>query len=98
MNENEMNSIMSLFPTVEHRGYFGPRREALGKKELLQMALKRKRDGPSTRTTSASQHRPRSKEPLSNAVPLQQQRWFDFDPHMDVHIGDFVGIQAPEST
>jgi hypothetical protein len=69
MNEDEMNSIMSLFPTMERRGYFGPRREAPGKKEPLQTALKRKRDGPSTGTTSASQHRPRSKEPLSNAVP-----------------------------
>jgi hypothetical protein len=97
MNEDEMNSIMSLFPIVEHCGYFGPRREVPRKKEPLQTALKRKRDGPSTGTTSASQHRPRSKEPLSNAVPLQHQRWFDFDPHMDVHIGDFVGVQAPES-
>jgi hypothetical protein len=28
---------------------------------------------------------------------LQLQRWFDFDPHMDVHISDFVGVQSPES-
>jgi hypothetical protein len=98
MNENEMNSIVSLFPTMKRRGYFGPRREAPGKKEPLQTASKRKKDGPLRGTTSASQQRPRLKEPLSNAVPLQQQRWFDFDPHMDVHIGDFVGVQALEST
>ena len=42
--------------------------------------------------------RPLSKEPVSNVVPLQQQRWYDFDPHMDVHIGNFVGVQASEST
>jgi hypothetical protein len=23
--------------------------------------------------------------------------WFDFDLHMNVHISDFVGVQAPES-
>jgi hypothetical protein len=96
VNEDEMNNIVSLFPTVERHGYFGPRREAHGNKESVQTALKRKRDVPSAGTTSASQQRPRLKEPLSNAVPLQQQRWFDFDPHMDVHISDFVGVQAPE--
>jgi hypothetical protein len=25
-------------------------------------------------------------------MPAQHQRWFDFDPHMDVYIGDFVGV------
>jgi hypothetical protein len=30
-------------------------------------------------------------------VPAQQQRWFDFDPHMDVYIGDFIGVEAPKS-
>jgi hypothetical protein len=55
---------------LEHRGYFGPRREAPGKKEPLKMAIKRKRDVPSIGTSSASQQRPQSKEPLSNAVPL----------------------------
>ena len=69
-----MNNIVSLFLTVERCGYFGPRREAPGKKEPLKTAMKRKRDVPSIRTTSASQQRPQSKEPLSNAVPLQQQR------------------------
>jgi hypothetical protein len=25
------------------------------------------------------------------------EKWFDFDPHMDVHIGDFVGVHAPKT-
>ena len=91
-----MNSIISLFLTVECCGYFGPQREVPKKKEPLQTALKRKKDDPSIGTTSALQHRPRSKEPLSNAMPLQHQRWFDFNLHIDVYIGDFVGVQAPE--
>ena len=33
-----------------------------------------------------------------NAEPIQQERWYDFDPHMDVHVGDFVGVQALEET
>jgi hypothetical protein len=24
--------------------------------------------------------------------------WFDFNPHMDVHIDDFVGVQLPRTT
>jgi hypothetical protein len=31
-----------------------------------------------------------------NVIPIQHQKWFDFDPHMDVHIGDIVGVQAPK--
>ena len=34
--------------------------------------------------------------PLSNVVPMQQQRWYDFDPDIDVQIGYFVGSQGPE--
>ena len=37
-----------------------------------------------------------SSGPLSNAVPMQRQRWYDFDPHIDVQIGNFVAVQAPE--
>jgi hypothetical protein len=54
VNEDEMNNIVSLFPTVECRGYFGPQREAPRKKEPLKMAMKRKRDVPSIGTSSAS--------------------------------------------
>jgi hypothetical protein len=34
---------------------------------------------------------------ISNALPIHCQRWYLFEPHMDVHIGDFVGVQAPKA-
>ena len=34
---------------------------------------------------------------VSNVVPVEHERWYDFDPHMDVHVGDFVGVQAPKT-
>jgi hypothetical protein len=59
--------------------------------------MKKKKDATSKYTTKASKLGSTSTEPISNTVPTQHQKWFDFDPHMDVHIGDFVGVHAPKT-
>jgi hypothetical protein len=95
--EEEMVGILSCFPAVEHRGYFGPRGQAPGKTGVQRPLLKRKRDSFSALNTTTAKNTSTSKEPISNVVPMERQRWYDFDPHMDVHIGDFVGVQAQQS-
>jgi hypothetical protein len=92
------DSNTSCFHVVEHRGYFGPRGQAPPKGRPQPLALKKTKDGHSKYNTIASKHVSASNEPLSNAIPVQHQKWFDFDPHMDVHIGDFVEVQAPKTT
>jgi hypothetical protein len=92
-----MTEILSCFPAMEHRGYFGPRGGAPTKQGLQRPVPKNKKDAASKYIAKASKLGSTSTDPISNAVPAQHQRWFDFDPHMDVHIGDFVGVQAPKS-
>jgi hypothetical protein len=82
---------------VERRGYFGPRGGAPTKEGVQCPVPKRKKDAASKYSAKASKLGSTSTEPISNVVPAQHQRWFDFDPHMDVHIGDFVGVQVPKS-
>jgi hypothetical protein len=93
----DMTEILSCFPAVEHRGYFGPRGGAPTKQGLQRPVPKNKKDAASKYIAKASKLGSTSTDPISNAVPAQHQRWFDFDPHMDVHIGDFVGVHAPKS-
>jgi hypothetical protein len=96
--EEEMVGIFSYFPAVEHRGYFGPRGQAPRKNGVQRPQLKRKRNNSSAMNTTTAKNTSTSKDPISNVVPMERQRWYDFDPHMDVHIGDFVGVQAQQST
>jgi hypothetical protein len=93
----DMTEILSCFPAVEHCGYFGPRGGAPTKQGLQHPVPKNKKDAASKYIAKASKLGSTSTDPISNAVPAQHQRWFDFDLHMDVHIGDFVGVQAPKS-
>jgi hypothetical protein len=93
----DMTEILSCFPAVEHCGYFGPRGGAPTKQGLQRPIPKSKKDVASKYIAKASKLGSTSTDPISNAMPTQHQRWFDFDLHMDVHIGDFVGVQAPKS-
>jgi hypothetical protein len=93
----DMTEILSYFPAIEYRGYFGPRGGAPTKQGLQRPVPENKKDVLSKYIGKASKLGSTSIDPISNAVPAQHQRWFDFDPHMDVHIGDFVGVQAPKS-
>jgi hypothetical protein len=61
------------------------------------MVKKKKNDAASKYSAKSSKLGATSTTPISNAVPAQYQKWFDFDPHMDVHIGDFVRVQAPKT-
>ena len=88
----DMTEILSYFPIVEHHGYFGPKGGAPTKQGLQCPVPKSKNDAASKYIAKASKLGSTSKNPISNVVPAQQQRWFHFDPHMDVHIGDFVGV------
>jgi hypothetical protein len=88
----DMIEILSCFPAVEHCGYFGPRGGAPTKLGLQRLVPKSKKDVASKYIGKASKLGSTSTDPISNVVPAQHQRWFDFDPHMDVHIGDFVGV------
>jgi hypothetical protein len=92
--EEEMVGILSYFPTMEH---FGPRGQAPGKNGVQRPQLKKKRDSSSAVNTTTAKNTSTSKDPISNVVPMERQRWYDFDPHMDVHIGDFVAVQAQQS-
>jgi hypothetical protein len=38
-----------------------------------------------------------SKLPISNTMSMHSKKCFDFDPNMDVYIGDFIGKQASHS-
>jgi hypothetical protein len=89
-----LTEILSCFPAVERRGYFGPRGQAPREDGLPRLVTKKKKDAASKYIAKASKLGSTSTEPISNAVPAQHEKWFDFDPHMDVHIGDFVGVQA----
>jgi hypothetical protein len=93
----DLIEILSCFPAVEHRGYFGPRGQAPRKDGLQCPVTKGKKDAASKYVAKSSKLGSTSKELISNAMPVQHQRWFDFDPHMDVHIGDFVRVQAPKT-
>jgi hypothetical protein len=93
----DLTEILPFFPAVEHRGYFGPRGQAPRKDGVQQMVKRKKNDAASKYSAKSSKLGATSTTPISNAVPAQQQKWFDFDPHMDVHIGDFVGVQAPKT-
>ena len=92
--QNNMTQTLPCFPAMEHHGYFGPQGQAPQKNRPQQLIKKKTKDGHSMYTTSASKHVSPSNKFLSNAVPIQYQKWFDFDPHMDVHTGNFVRVQA----
>jgi hypothetical protein len=92
-----LTEILSCFPVVERRGYFEPRGQAPREDGLQRLVMKKKKDAASKNTTKASKLGSTSTELISNAVLVQYEKWFDFDPHMDVHIGDFVGVQAPKT-
>jgi hypothetical protein len=93
----DLTEILPFFPAVEHCGYFGPRGQAPIKDGVQQMVKRKKNDAASKYSTKSSKLGATSTKPISNAVPAQHQKWFDFDPHMDVHISDFVGVQAPKT-
>lgn len=59
--------------------------------------LKNKKDGNFSRTEIDSKHMFTSKLPISNIMSMHWKKSFDFDPKMDVYIGDFVGKQASQS-
>jgi hypothetical protein len=82
---------------VERRGYFGPRNQAPREHGFQRLVPKKKKDVASKYTAKASKLGSTSSEPISNAVPAQHEKWFNFNPHMDVYIGDFVGVQAPKT-
>jgi hypothetical protein len=92
--QSNMTQTLSCFPAMEHHGYFGLQGQAPQKDRPQRLIKKNTKDGHSKYTTSASKHVSPSNILLSNAVLVQHQKWFDFDPHMDVHIGNFVGIHA----
>jgi hypothetical protein len=96
--KEEMVGILSCFPAMEHCGYFGPWDQAPGKNGVQRPLLKRKRDSSFALNTTTVKSTSTSKEPISNAVPMERQRWYDFDPHMDVHICNLVGVHAKQST
>ena len=60
---------------------------------MQRLIPKNKKDAASKYIAKASKLGSTSIDPISNAMPAQHQRWFDFDPHMDVYIGDF-GVHA----
>lgn len=37
-----------------------------------------------------------SSQLISNVVSMQHQIWYDFDPHIDLQIGELVGMYAIE--
>jgi hypothetical protein len=65
----DLTEILSCFPVVEHRGYFGPRGGAPTKEGLQCPVPKRKKDAASKDIAKASKLRSTSIEPISNVVP-----------------------------
>ena len=92
----DLSAVLPYFPNVEHRGYFGPRGKAPRQKQVRQPKIQEQKHGRNTSSKGPSKHASSGNRLDSNAVPIQQEQWYDFDPHMDVHVGDFVGVQAPE--
>jgi hypothetical protein len=78
-----LTKILSCFLVVERRGYFGPRGQAPREDGLQRLVMKKKKDAASKNTTKASKLGSTSTELISNAVLLQYEKWFDFDPHME---------------
>jgi hypothetical protein len=70
----DLIEILSCFPAVEHRGYFGPRGGAPTKEGLQRSVPKKKKDVASKDIAKASKLGSTSTELISNAVPAQQQR------------------------
>jgi hypothetical protein len=68
----DLTEILSCFPAVEHRGYFGPRGQAPRKDGLQRLVTKKKKDATFKYNMKASKLGSTSTEPISNAVPAQQ--------------------------
>ena len=92
----DLSTMLPYFQYVEHCGYFGPRGKAPTQKQVRQPKIQEQKQGRNTSNKGPSKHASSGNCLDSNAVPMQQERWYDFDPHMDVHVGDFVGVQAFE--
>ena len=64
-----LTEILSCFPAMERRGYFGPRGQAPREDGLPRLLTKKKKGVASKYTAKASKLGSTSIEPISNAVP-----------------------------
>lgn len=94
-DDKNLASIIPFSPPVEWRGYFGPCEKAKGKERLGQQ-IQKKQKVDTTFVAGASKHVYSSNQSISNVVSMQHQIWYDFDPHIDLQIDDFIGVHATE--